>query len=191
MDTRIRRFVITMHNYQKEDWTKEKLIDHITAQWLTDYIIIGEETTKDNSIPHYQIYIEFTNPTTQKQVIERLNTITQLKPHVEIAKGDASSNKIYCSKTQNYIEHGTITQKLYVDDIAVNVIISLHQGLSILQILLANKEYATYIIRNFKNLRDIEQAIKFEQVHLLKNTEEKDILETISKRLDDQSKEPF
>ena len=191
MDTRIRRFVITMHNYQKENWTKEKLIDHITAQWLIDYLIIGEETTKDNSIPHYQIYIEFTNPTTLKQVIQRLNTITQLKPHVEIAKGDASSNKIYCSKTENFIEHGTITQKLYVDDIAVNVIAALHQGQTILQVLLENKEYATYIIRNFKNLQNIEQAIKFEQVHLLKDSEEKDTLETITKILEDQSKEPF
>jgi hypothetical protein len=188
MDTRIRRFVITMHNYQKEDWTKQKFIDHVISKWLVDYIIVGEEITNDNSIPHYQIYIEFTNPTTQKQVIERLNTITQLKPHVEAAKGDASSNKIYCSKTDNFLEYGTITQKLYVDDIAVNVIIALHQGQTILKILLENKEYATYIIRNFKNLQNIEQAIKFEQVNLLKNSEEKDILDVISKRLEEQAK---
>ena len=191
MDNRVRRFVLTMHNYQNESWTKEKLMTAITSSWLIDYAIIGEEITEQNSIPHYQIYIEYTNPTTQSQVIERFNKITKLKPHVELAKGDGSSNKIYCSKSKNFLEQGTLSLKIYSDDIAVNVITLLHKGESLLQILLSNKSYATYIIRNFKNLQNIEQTIKFEQAHLLKDSEEKDTLETITKRLEEQSKEPF
>lgn len=162
MDNRVRRFVLTMHNYQNELWTKEKLMTAITSLWLIDYAIIGEEITEQNSIPHYQIYIEYTNPTTQSQVIERFNKITKLKPHVEVAKGDGSSNKIYCSKSQNFLEHGTLSQKIYTDDIAVNVITLLHKGESLLQILLSNKSYATYIVRNFKNLQQIESTIRVE-----------------------------
>lgn len=164
MDNRVRRFVLTMHNYQNESWTKQKLMTAITSLWLIDYAIIGEEITEQNSIPHYQIYIEYTNPTTLKQVIERFNKITKLKPHVEVAKGDASSNKIYCSKNQNFLEHGTITEKIYVDDIAVNVITLLHKGESLLEILLSNKSYAQYIVRNFKNLSDIQNTIRIQNL---------------------------
>jgi hypothetical protein len=160
MEHRYRRYVATMHNYHKEQWTKEKLIKILTSLWLIDYVIIGEEITEDNSIPHYQIYIEFTNQTTQQQVIERFAKITQLKPHVESAKGDSASNKIYCSKSQNFLEHGKISEKLKAEDIATNVVDLLVNGLTLIEILIECPSYSTYIIRNFKNLQDVQNTIK-------------------------------
>jgi mannose/fructose/N-acetylgalactosamine-specific phosphotransferase system component IIB len=162
METRVRRYVITMHNYQKEEWTKEKLSSSLTSKWKIDYLIIGSEVTQDNSVPHYQMYVEFTNPTTLKQVIERFSKITQLKPHVEIAKGDGSSNKIYCSKSNDYVEHGSITsQRLRNDDIAVNVIRLIVGGMNPMDLAHSYPEYALFVINKFKNLMDMYNNRQF------------------------------
>lgn len=156
---RIRRWHITFHNYQSENWTKESLIQILTTKWDIDYMIIGEELTEENKIPHYQMYIEFTNPTTLTQVIERFNKITKLKPHIEDAKGDAQQNKNYCSKNQNFLEHGQITKKLNIADVAVNIIMLLNQGVKLVDIMVQFKEYTNYCVRNFNNLMKIQDNI--------------------------------
>ena len=156
---RLRRWHITMHNFQTENWTKESLIQIFTTKWEIDYMIVGEELTLDNQIPHYQIYVEFTNPTTLKQIIERFNKITKLKPHIEDAKGDALQNKTYCSKNQNFLEHGQITQKLSIADVAVNVIMLLNQGTRLIDIMVQFKQYTNYCVKNFNNLIKIQDNI--------------------------------
>lgn len=159
METRLRRFVFTLHNYDTENWTKQTLIQTITTKWKIDYMIIGQEITQDNQIPHYQGYIEFTNPTTIRQVILRFSTITQLKPHIEDAKGDAQSNYRYCSKSNDFAQYGNInTTKLKTDDIATNVMRLMVQGLNPINIGHDYPEYSLFIIKNFKNLMDIYSA---------------------------------
>jgi mannose/fructose/N-acetylgalactosamine-specific phosphotransferase system component IIB len=162
METRLRRFVVTMHNYDKEDWTKEKLSSSLTRKWKVDYLIIGQEVTEDNSVPHYQIYIEFTNPTTFNQVIERFSTITKLKPHIEVAKGDGASNRIYCSKSEDFVEFGSMTtHRLRNDDIAVNVIRLIVQGMNPMDIAYQYPEYSLFVMNKFKNLLDMYNNRQF------------------------------
>jgi hypothetical protein len=161
---RVRRYSFNIHNYQEltfneQPINKDTLIQLFTNMWKIDYMIVGQETTNENNIPHLQGYIEFTNVADWQQVHQRFISTIGRVSDLQISKGDAQSNYNYCSKSNDYQTYGTLSQSLKIEDIATNVVQLLTQGLKLSEIILANKEYSTYIVRNYHNLQKIQSDL--------------------------------
>jgi hypothetical protein len=153
---RVRRFSFNIHNYQEKGYTHEKLIQEFTNSWKIDYMVVGQEITNENKIPHLQGYIEFSSPTTWQQVKERFNSTIGYVSDLQVSKADAESNFKYCTKSNDYKEYGSKSLKIHTEDIAVNVIALITQGYSLPEIMLNNKLYTNYIVRNYPNLFKIQ-----------------------------------
>jgi hypothetical protein len=173
MSLRVRRFSFNIHHWTDLNISLEQLRDLLTNSWKVDYLILGSEQTQDNNIPHIQGYIEYTNATTWEQVRERFISVIGYVSDLQVSKGDAESNYKYCSKTNNFIEYGTYSKQIHIDDIASNVISLLTQGHSLITIMKQNKTYITYIVRNYRNLENIQRSINFTG-HLDETLEEGD-----------------
>lgn len=153
---RVRRFSFNIHNYQDKGYSHERLIQEFTNSWKIDYMIVGQELTNDNKIPHLQGYVEFSSPTTWEQVRERFISTIGYVSDLQVSKADAESNFKYCTKSNDYREYGTKSLRINTEDIAVNVIALITQGYSLPEIMLNNKNYTNYIIRNYPNLFKIQ-----------------------------------
>ena len=160
---RVRRFSFNLHHNLEKQITLEKIINDFTNGWNIDYMIVGQEKTKENEVDHLQGYIEFTNPSTWEQVRERFIGLYGYVSDLQISIGDAESNFRYCSKSGDYKEYGSRTIKIKQDDIAVNVITLMRSGLDLITIMAENKNYCSYIIRNYRNLQVIEKEIRYER----------------------------
>jgi hypothetical protein len=152
---RVRRFSFNIHNYQDKGYSHERLLNEFISSWKIDYMIVGQEITEENKIPHLQGYIEFSSPTTWEQVMERFKSTIGYVSDLQKSKADAESNFKYCSKSNDYKEYGSRTSKVHIDDISVNVIALMIQGYSLAEIMINNKMYTNYIIRNYPNLTKI------------------------------------
>jgi len=92
-----KNWCFTLNNYTDEEYTGilSKLGD------TTKYFIVGKEVG-DSGTPHLQGYCQF-----KKQY--RLTQVKNLiggRAHLEVAKGNGSHNRVYCSKGNDYYEHG-------------------------------------------------------------------------------------
>lgn len=94
MTTKTRRWCITSF---EADMPKidEKFIN---------YSICGKEVCPSTGKQHWQCYFEFKNP-------RAFSGIQKTFPgsHIEVAKGNGSSNQKYCSKEGNFIEVGALS----------------------------------------------------------------------------------
>jgi len=153
---RVRRFSFNIHNYKEKGYTAERLVKEFTDSWKIDYMVVGEEQTKENQIDHLQGYVEFSSPSTWEQVRERFISTIGYVSDLQISKGDSESNFKYCSKAGAYKEYGSRSLVLKTEDISVNVIALLMQGYSLVEIMVNNKNYTNYIIRNYPNLFKIQ-----------------------------------
>ena len=156
---RLRRFTFNLHDWDVKGITKENLIEQFTNGWAVDYMIVGEELTPTGDTPHLQGYVEFRNPATWEQVRERFIAVCGYVSDLQQSKGDAKSNQLYCKKADKYLEYGSFTEKVLFDDIAVNVVKQLDEGVPLLMILKNNNAYAQYIVKNFTQLQKIESSI--------------------------------
>jgi hypothetical protein len=156
---RVRRFTFNIHNYQDKGYTHEKLIQEFSNSWKIDYMVVGQEITQENQIPHLQGYIEFTSPATWEQVRERFISTIGYVSDLQISKADAESNFKYCTKSNDYKEYGNRSLKVHIEDIAVNVIALLLQGYSLPEVMINNKNYTHYIVRNYPNLLKISMDL--------------------------------
>ena len=156
---RLRRFTFNLHHWKEKGLNKEKIIEEFTNNWAIDYMILGEELTPTGNTEHLQGYIEFHNPATWEQVKFRFMVVCGYVSDLQQSKGDAKSNQLYCMKSNNYLEYGKFTEKVKVDDIAVNVVKLLEESQSLIYILKNNSAYAQYIVKNFTQLQKIETAL--------------------------------
>ncbi len=93
--SRSRAWTFTLNNY----------VDAMYDQTLAitcKYVVIGKEVG-ENGTPHLQGYIYFEQPKSMKQLKELI-----VGAHLEIAKGTAAQNRVYCSKEGNFEERGVI-----------------------------------------------------------------------------------
>jgi hypothetical protein len=153
---RVRRFSFNIHNYQEKEYSHERLISEFTNSWKIDYMVVGEEITEENKIPHLQGYVEFSSPATWEQVRERFISTIGYVSDLQVSKADAESNFKYCTKSNNFKEYGNKSLRLNTDDISVNIIALLTQGYSLPEIMINNKLYTNYIVRNYPNLFKIQ-----------------------------------
>lgn len=72
----------------------------------SDYSISGREKCPTTGRQHYQCYAHYPEPTEFSLVKSQHPTA-----HIEAAKGNAKSNKHYCSKDADFVETGIIPQQ--------------------------------------------------------------------------------
>jgi hypothetical protein len=169
---RVRRFSFNIHKYKEKGYSAERLVEEFSSSWKIDYMIVGEEITEENKIDHLQGYVEFSSPTTWEQVRERFISTIGHVSDLKVSKGDGESNYKYCSKSGTYKEYGLRSLKVSIDDISVNVIALITQGYSLTEIMINNKLYTNYIVRNYPNLFKI-QLDMYNQQKI--NVDEKDL----------------
>ncbi len=153
---RVRRFSFNIHNYQEKGYSHERLLQEFTNSWKIDYMIVGQEITEENKVQHLQGYVEFSSPCTWEQVRERFISTIGYVSDLQVSKGDAESNFKYCSKSNDYKEYGTRSLRVNNEDIAVNVISLITQGYLLAEIMINNKNYTHYIVKNYPNLFKIQ-----------------------------------
>lgn len=81
-----RSYVFTANNYTAE---LETMLQNLECK----YMIYGREVAPTTGTPHLQGYVSFKSPLSFNSVLRKLNGC-----NVEVAKGNATDNKIYCSK---------------------------------------------------------------------------------------------
>lgn len=93
---------MTLNNYTEEQLNRcfEQLPE-------TRYQITGEEVGETGT-PHLQGYFYFDKKRTLKQAIALFKEYGFGNPHIEIARGKPAENQKYCSKENNFIEHGVL-----------------------------------------------------------------------------------
>lgn len=96
-----KRFCLTWNNYGED--TVENL-KGLFNDGMMRYIIVGKEIAPSSGTPHLQIYLETKKKVTIAGLKKLLNSTV---PHIEVANGDAESNKTYCSKEEVVLELGS------------------------------------------------------------------------------------
>ena len=97
-DPRSRTWCLTINNYSS--------VDVETLKGLkTVYIIVGDEIG-ENQTPHLQVYFRKKSQTTFSAIKKIFPTA-----HIEVAKGNDTQNREYCSKQSILYEAGEISQQ--------------------------------------------------------------------------------
>lgn len=99
---RSRYWCFTLNNYDLEDEAD------IQAARNLQYLVYGREVG-ENGTPHLQGYIEFTDRVRMATIKNRTNC---QEMHLEVAKGNAAQNRVYCTKQGSYHEEGIPENKV-------------------------------------------------------------------------------
>lgn len=150
---RTRRWVFTLNN---PEVSKEELLEMIKERAATRYVVIGEEVAPTTGTIHYQGFVEYENAATFEQLKARLPLA-----HIERAKGSNQQNKAYCTKDNNFVEDGKVVQRTQQGEAAISVLALLQEGSTLIDIATQYQELATYCVKNWRNLKDIENELKF------------------------------
>jgi hypothetical protein len=149
---RTRRWVFTLNN---PEVSKEELLEMIKERAATRYVVIGEEVAPTTGTIHYQGFVEYENAATFEQLKARLPLA-----HIERAKGSNQQNKAYCTKDNNFVEDGKVVQRTQQGEAAISVLTLLQEGSTLIDIATQYQELATYCVKNWRNLKDIETELK-------------------------------
>lgn len=96
-----RSFAFTVQGHSEEDLIS---LRDLASQPGTKYLIVGKESAPTTGQLHLQGYVSFNNPRSFLATRRRLPAGT----HVEPAKGSAVQNRVYCTKSGEFEEFGTI-----------------------------------------------------------------------------------
>jgi len=88
-----------LNNYNAQDE------DHIQTviSTLARYVVYGREIAPETGTPHLQGYVYFHNARQRKAVARLLP-----RARLDVANGSAVQNRLYCTKDDNFFEHGEI-----------------------------------------------------------------------------------
>lgn len=95
---RSRAWCFTINNYTDDDGEALAAIEE-----KVNYMIIGREG-KDTDTPHMQGYVNMREAHTMSALSKKYMP----RAHIELAKGSAQQNKVYCSKEGDFAEYGTL-----------------------------------------------------------------------------------
>ena len=99
---RFEKYCFTLNNYTPED---ERRIQE-SGQHFT-YCIYGREQAETTGTLHLQGYVHFKS----RLEFSTARAIIGGTAHIERARGSDYQNKIYCSKSGDYWEYGTLVQQ--------------------------------------------------------------------------------
>lgn len=104
---RSRSFCLTVNNYDNDYCDKLKTFIESELSSNLEYAIYGFETASTGT-KHIQGYIYFKNARSWSSVLKSITFDDLIKPHLEIAKGSPSQNRVYCSKENQFHEFGKL-----------------------------------------------------------------------------------
>lgn len=93
MAKRSRAWAFTVNNYSEEDQQQVEALD-------TQYLVYGKEKGEEGT-PHLQGYAYFKTQRTLTSLKKKLP-----RAHLEVAKGSAEQNRVYCTKEGEFVERG-------------------------------------------------------------------------------------
>jgi len=103
--SKIRNACVTINNYTEEH------IQHLDSMGLctgiAKYVVYGKEVGKSGT-PHLQIYLEFNNPVSMKNLKNRLSCP---HAHIEPRMGTSQQASDYCKKDGDFKEYGTLSKQ--------------------------------------------------------------------------------
>jgi len=96
----------TLNNYTEAD--TKVFADELPA--IYSYAVVGKEVGESGT-PHLQGYVKMRKRTAAKKAFNDLAALFESRPHMEVAKGSAKKNRVYCSKDGDFAEFGEITNQ--------------------------------------------------------------------------------
>jgi len=97
--SKFRAWCFTLNNYTPQD---EAHIQSVLTSFAR-YVVYGREVAPETGTPHLQGYVYFHNQR-QRRAVSRLLP----RARVDVANGTAQQNRAYCTKDEDYFEHGEI-----------------------------------------------------------------------------------
>lgn len=96
--SKTRAYTFTINNYYEAD---EDFCGELYWVHGAKYLVVGKEIAPTTLTPHLQGYVYFKNQ-------RSFDAIVQLHPtwHLEVAKGTAAQNRVYCTKDKDFLELG-------------------------------------------------------------------------------------
>lgn len=131
-------------------YTEEELAKLNENASLYKYAVFGKEVAPSTGTIHLQGYILFN----QKQRFNTVKGIVGARAHIEGAKGSPQQNRVYCTKSGDFIEHGELASG---KQSALEVVCQeIANGTSLASIA---KEYPQVIVRNYNGLVRLQQLL--------------------------------
>lgn len=104
-----RPWCFTINNWTDDDWER---LQQLPVKYAIKYLIYGKEICPTTGTPHLQGYVAFESPILFSSVRKKLPR-ARLIP----AKGEAKANRVYCSKSNDFVEYGDMPQQGKRNDI--------------------------------------------------------------------------
>lgn len=143
--TRTRRWCFTINNPEE---TKDEVLKSLQERASVRYVIIGHEVGEVNGTEHLQGFVEFENAATFEQMKARLP-----RAHIEQALGSNRQNRAYCAKGGDFVEVGSLVQRIQTNQVAQEVVrMIVDEGYNPLAIAVEYQEYSAYIVNHFHAL---------------------------------------
>lgn len=148
--SRNRCYTFTLNN---PSITKDELLDKIKDYAKVMYCIIGFEVGSKEHTPHLQGYVRFMNSVAFDSL--RKNVFDE-KAHLEVARNDDKTNKLYCSKDNDYVEYGSIND--YNDNkLDATIIDDIINDLPYVEII---KKYYSYVLYHYKDFKELYKDLR-------------------------------
>lgn len=141
--SRARSWCFTINNYTDDD------VDTLLTM-PNEYLVFGFEEGDKCKTPHIQGYVHFDSPKRRSEVAKYIP-----RGHLQVARGSAEQNFVYCSKDDNYFEFGVKPkQGKRVDIIKIkNMIVEGHSMEHIMT------EHPLEYVRYFKGLERMRNMV--------------------------------
>lgn len=159
MSGKNRSFVVT---YNNPKITLEDLGKLLESDESVKYYVFGSEVAPTTGTPHFQGYVTFKNPRSISGVNKKF---FGNKARLEVAKGTAEENRVYCTKDNNFVEGGEMPKPGRRTDIKNIKDLRLKERCTVRELLAMEVEddegEAKPIIRNLQQLRFAEGLSKY------------------------------
>lgn len=147
-NTRTRRWCFTINN---PEMTKEALLKSFEERASVRYAIVGHEVGSLTETEHLQGFIEWEHAATFEQMKARAP-----RAHIEQAMGSNRQNRAYCAKGGDFVEVGSLTQRVQTSQEAQEVCrLIVVELVSPLEIVIDYPEFSAYIVNHFRALNEM------------------------------------
>lgn len=145
-DKKARSYVFTINNWTDDDYAAVTQLPDVAK---VKYLVYGKEVG-DEGTPHIQGYVSFQSPLSFKSISKKLK-----RAHIEPAKGNASQNRVYCTKSNDFVEYGEIPEQGKRNDIdAIREVIKAGGGM----------EQIIDVATSYQSMKTGEMLLKYKEV---------------------------